>query len=53
MSALDEITGSDEQQGPPLVLAGGRAVDPALGLDEPRDILIEHGRIAGVEIVLW
>lgn len=31
-----------------LLIVNGRAVDPALGLDAPRDILIRDGRIAAV-----
>ncbi len=33
---------------PRLLLAGGRVVDPASGIDAPRDVLIEGGRIAAV-----
>ena len=31
-----------------LVIRGGRVVDPSQGLDEPRDLLIEDGRVARV-----
>ena len=32
-----------------IVVAGGRAIDPASGLDEPRDLLIEQGQIAAID----
>src|ERR1039457_2639916 len=32
-----------------LVIAGGRVVDPASGVDELRDVLVRDGRIAAVE----
>lgn len=32
-----------------LLIKNGRVVDPASGLDGPRDVLIENGRIAAVE----
>jgi dihydroorotase len=32
----------------PLVLRGGRAIDPSRGLDQPADILIQDGKIAAV-----
>jgi dihydroorotase len=32
-----------------LVIAGGHVIDPANGLDAPRDLLVRHGRIAAVE----
>ncbi len=33
----------------PLVIRGGHVVDPANGIDEKRDILIENGKIAAVD----
>jgi len=33
---------------PPLLLRGGRVIDPAQGLDGPNDVLIRDGRIAAV-----
>jgi dihydroorotase len=33
----------------PLLIKNGRVVDPASGLDENRDLLIENGRIAAVD----
>ncbi len=33
----------------PLLIAGGRLIDPANGVDAPRDLLLRDGRIAGVE----
>jgi dihydroorotase len=32
----------------PLVLKGGRVIDPSRGLDEPADVVIQDGRIAGL-----
>ncbi len=32
-----------------LLIAGGRVVDPASGVDAPRDVLVREGRIAAVE----
>ena len=32
-----------------LLIKNGRVIDPASGLDGPRDVLIENGRIAAVE----
>src|SRR5450755_1908608 len=32
-----------------LIIRNGRVIDPATGLDAVRDVLIENGRIAGVE----
>ena len=32
----------------PLLINGGRVVDPASGIDGPRDILIRNGRVAAV-----
>ena len=32
----------------PLLLRGGRVIDPSRGLDEPADVLIEDGKIAAV-----
>jgi dihydroorotase len=32
-----------------LLLRGGRLVDPSQGLDDRRDLLIEDGRVAGIE----
>ncbi|MCH7750367.1 MAG: amidohydrolase family protein, partial [Acidobacteria bacterium] len=32
-----------------LLIKNGRVIDPASGLDGPRDVLIEDGRIAAVE----
>ncbi len=31
-----------------VVIAGGRVVDPASGLDEPADVLVQAGRIAAI-----
>ncbi len=33
----------------PLLLRGGRVVDPSQGLDETRDVLVKDGRIEGIE----
>lgn len=33
----------------PLLIKNGRVVDPASGLDDRRDVLIEGGRLAGVD----
>jgi len=33
----------------PLLIAGGRVIDPASGIDGPRDVLIRGDRIAAVE----
>jgi len=33
----------------PILLAGGRVIDPAVKLDQTADVLIEKGRIAAVE----
>ena len=33
---------------PPLLLRGGRVIDPSRNLDEPADVLIQDGKIAGV-----
>ena len=33
----------------PLLIRGGRLIDPASGIDEPRDVLIRDGRIAAIE----
>lgn len=33
----------------PVLLAGGRVVDPSQSIDEPRDVLIADGRIESVE----
>ncbi len=33
----------------PILLAGGRVIDPAVPLDQTADVLIEKGRIAAVE----
>ena len=35
-------------QGEPLLLRGGRVVDPSQGLDEPRDVLLRDGRVEAV-----
>ena len=35
--------------GRPLLLAGGRVVDPSQNLDEPRDLLVLDGRIESLE----
>jgi len=32
-----------------MLIRNGRVVDPAQGIDAPRDILIRDGRVAGVE----
>jgi dihydroorotase len=32
------------------LILNGRLVDPASGLDEPRDLLLRHGRVAAVEM---
>src|SRR6059036_1320726 len=32
----------------PLVLRGGRVIDPSRDLDQPADVLIQDGKIAGV-----
>jgi dihydroorotase len=32
----------------PLLLRGGRVIDPSRGLDEPADVLIQEGKIAAV-----
>ncbi|PYO73799.1 MAG: dihydroorotase, partial [Gemmatimonadetes bacterium] len=31
-----------------LVLRGGRVIDPSRNLDEPADVLIQDGKVAGV-----
>jgi dihydroorotase len=33
----------------PLLIRGGRALDPASGLDAPRDVLLRDGKIAAIE----
>ncbi len=33
----------------PILLAGGRVIDPAVSLDQTADVLIEKGRITAVE----
>ncbi|HEV2278208.1 MAG TPA: amidohydrolase family protein, partial [Acidobacteriaceae bacterium] len=33
----------------PLLIRGGRLVDPASGVDAPRDVLIRDGRIVAIE----
>ena len=33
----------------PILLKGGRVVDPASGLDSTADVLLQNGRIAGLE----
>lgn len=33
----------------PLLIRGGRTIDPASGLDGPRDVLVRDGRIAAIE----
>ncbi|HEX4311771.1 MAG TPA: dihydroorotase [Acidobacteriaceae bacterium] len=33
----------------PLLMRGGRVIDPATGLDAPRDLLLRDGKIAAVE----
>ncbi|MFQ5747111.1 MAG: dihydroorotase [Gemmatimonadota bacterium] len=33
----------------PVLVRGGRVVDPSLGLDGPADVLVEEGRIGAVE----
>jgi dihydroorotase len=38
-----------EQPGRPLLLRGGRILDPASGLDQVGDVLLEDGRIKAVE----
>ncbi|WP_263382302.1 dihydroorotase [Granulicella arctica] len=35
---------------PDLLIRNAHALDPATGLDSPRDILIHHGRIAAIEL---
>ena len=35
-------------QGEPLLLLGGRVVDPSQGMDEPRDVLLRDGRVEAV-----
>ncbi|TIN57101.1 MAG: amidohydrolase/deacetylase family metallohydrolase, partial [Mesorhizobium sp.] len=32
-----------------LLLKGGRLIDPAAGLDAPRDVAIANGRVAAVD----
>src|SRR6185312_2449636 len=32
-----------------LLIAGGRVVDPASGVDAPRDVLVRDGKIAAIE----
>ena len=32
----------------PLLIVGGRLVDPAAGVDTPRDLLLSDGRVAAV-----
>ena len=32
-----------------LVIAGGRVIDPAQGLDGPRDVAFQGGKVAAVE----
>src|SRR6266571_4883701 len=32
----------------PLVLRGGRVIDPSRDLDQPADVLIQDGKIAGL-----
>ena len=32
-----------------LLIRGGRVIDPASGLDEPRDMLLRDGKIAAIE----
>jgi dihydroorotase len=34
----------------PLLIRGGRVIDPASGLDAPRDVLLRDGKIAAIEI---
>jgi dihydroorotase len=36
----------------PLLLRGGRVIDPSRGLDEPGDVLVQDGRIAAVAAAL-
>jgi dihydroorotase len=33
----------------PLLIKGGRAIDPTSGLDDRRDLLVQDGRVAGLE----
>ena len=33
---------------PPLLLQGGRVIDPSRGLDQPADVLVQDGKIAAV-----
>ena len=33
-----------------MVILGGRVVDPAQGIDGPRDVLVRDGRIAAMEL---
>jgi dihydroorotase len=33
-----------------LLILNGRLVDPASGIDQPRDLLLRHGRVAAVEV---
>ena len=33
---------------PPLLLRGGRVIDPSRNLDEPADVLVQDGKVAGV-----
>ena len=32
-----------------LLIRGGRVIDPANGLDAPRDVLLRDGKIAAIE----
>ena len=32
-----------------LLLAGGRVLDPASGLDTTADVLVEHGEVVAIE----
>ena len=36
-----------------MLLAGGRILDPANGLDATGDVLVQNGRIAAVETTPW
>jgi len=36
---------NQDQQADGLLIAGGRLVDPAAGIDAPMDILLRHGRV--------
>jgi dihydroorotase len=47
MSTL-QFTTLQEASGGPLFLRNGRLIDPASGIDGPRDVLLKDGRIAGI-----